>query len=166
MSTSGQHIWMFHLQPCIICIMLSSDTCVLINRPYWLHCVLKPSNPLLDYSLPFSSICTTSKKSTSSRYYRLTQLHVCPINSIDQLDRFQGLDRTGAFYNSRRRTACALRDMGSSLSIGASMLALNSVRLLKPVPLSSTEIGAGPEAVSKPWRCRAYFTCQSNQNTT
>jgi len=22
MSTSGQHIWMFHLQPCIICIML------------------------------------------------------------------------------------------------------------------------------------------------
>jgi len=23
MSTSGQHIWMFHLQPCIICIMLS-----------------------------------------------------------------------------------------------------------------------------------------------
>jgi len=26
MSTSGQHIWMFHLQPCIICILLSSGT--------------------------------------------------------------------------------------------------------------------------------------------
>jgi len=23
MSTSGQHIWMFHLQPCIICILLA-----------------------------------------------------------------------------------------------------------------------------------------------
>jgi len=33
------------------------------------------------------------QKSTSSRYYRLTRLHVRSIDSIDRLDRFQGLQQ-------------------------------------------------------------------------
>ena len=55
------------------------------------------------------------QKSTSSRYYRLTRLHVRAIDSIDRLDRFQGLIysrstvKISNFWKSKMAAAAILK---------------------------------------------------------
>jgi len=96
------------------------------------HCVVKPSKPLLHHSAPFSSIDSIAKKSTSSRHYRLTTLHVGLSWVLTRLSRSGRLD-FGACWSTRSisrsnptKNACVPRLHAMQLEAAKTILGLMS----------------------------------------